>query len=60
MKIKLLKSYGLSDAGEIMDFNRGVAEQLILRGIAQEIRDEKRGGPEDTNKRFTKPPKGRK
>lgn len=42
-----------------MDVNVGVAEQLILRGIAQAITEEKRGGPNDTNKRFMKPPKRR-
>lgn len=56
MKIKLIKSWGLADAGEVLDCTVGVAEQLIKREIAVPLNDE-RGGKNDTNKAFTKPPK---
>ena len=60
MKIKLVKSWGLLDAGEILIVGAGVGEQLVQRGRAIELRDEKRGGPNDTNKVFLKPPKPKK
>lgn len=56
MKIKLIKSYGLANAGEILDCTAGVAEQLIKREIAVPLNEE-RGGKNDTNKAFTKPPR---
>jgi hypothetical protein len=56
MKIKLIKSYGLADAGEVLEVTAGVAELLIKREIAVAMA-EQRGGKNDTNKMFTKPPK---
>lgn len=37
MKIKLLKSYLLSGAGEIIEPSEPVADLLIRRGIAEKI-----------------------
>ena len=57
MKIKLLKSYGFANPGDILDISLGVAEQLILRGVAEPVKESKRGGKDDTNKVFFAPPK---
>ncbi len=35
MKLKLLKPYQMSVAGDIVDFDRGVAELLIARRVAE-------------------------
>jgi len=57
MKIKLLKPYGFSNPGDLLDINLGVAEQLIQRGVAELVKESKRGGKDDTNKTFFAPPK---
>lgn len=51
MKIKLLKSYSLFCAGDVLDVDIGVAELLIGRGIAEEYREE----PKAWNKMMAQP-----
>lgn len=40
MKIKLIKQYGISTAGTILDPDKNIADLLIGRGIAEPIQDE--------------------
>jgi hypothetical protein len=40
MKIKLIKQYGVSTAGTILDPDKNIAELLIGRGIAEPVQDE--------------------
>jgi len=43
MKIKLLKPYQLSGAGDIIDPPPAVANLLVKRGVARKIARKKRG-----------------
>lgn len=37
MKIKLLKAYGMLNAGQELDVGKGVGIELVKRGIAERI-----------------------
>lgn len=39
MKIRMTKTYQLLVPGDVVDFPRGVAEMLIWRGRAEEVKE---------------------
>lgn len=60
MKIKMLKPWGFSNPGDVIDPPRGVAIELIKAGRAVEVKDEEEKGVVDRwHKRVAKPPKGK-
>lgn len=60
MRIKMIKSWGLSKVDDIIDPPVGVAIELIQAGRAVAVEDEDEKGVADRwNKRMTKPPRGK-
>lgn len=56
MKIKLLKSWGLANVGDVLNPPPGVAQLLIQRGIAELYDGEEAGYRGAWNKRVAYPP----
>ena len=60
MKIKMLKPWGFSNPGDVIDPPYGVAIELIKAGRAVEVKEEEEKGVVDRwHKRVAKPPKGK-
>jgi hypothetical protein len=55
MKIKLLKSWGLANPGDVINPPPGVAQLLIERGIAELYEGEEQGFAGKWNKRIAYP-----
>lgn len=65
MKLRLKQMYLGQPAGKIVDYGAGVAELLIQRGIAVEVKDDPdadgkaEGGQDGVKKAFFGPPAGK-
>lgn len=59
MRVRMLKPWGLSKAGDVIDPPDGVAIELIQTGRAEAVDDDEKGVVERWHKRVAKPPKGK-
>lgn len=55
MRLILLKPYGMSPAGALLDVGLGVAEQLLARGIAKQEEELKAVAKPPENKSMASP-----
>ena len=59
MRVKMLKPWGLSKPGDVIDPPDGVAIELIQSGRAIEVDEDEKGVADRWHKRVAKPPKGK-
>lgn len=59
MRVKMLKAWGLSNPGDVIEPPIGVAIELIQSGRAVEVDEDEKGVTDRWNKRMAKPPKGK-
>ena len=59
MRVKMLKAWGLSNPGDVIDPPVGVALELIQAGRAEAVDDDDKSVADRWHKRVAKPPKGK-
>ena len=59
MRVKMLKAWGLSNPGDVIDPPGGVGIELSQSGRAVEVDGDEKGVADRWNKRMAKPPKGK-